>query len=48
MIKVRIQGTDVKEYATTALVDSGASESFINKAYVEANGIPMQQKATLR
>jgi len=48
MIKVRIQGTDGKEYATTALVDSGASESFIDKAYAEANRIPMQQKAMLR
>jgi len=29
-------------------VDSGASENFVNKAYAEASGIPMQQKATPR
>jgi len=46
MIKVRIQGTDSKECTTTALVDSGASENFIDKAYTEAHGIPMEQKAT--
>ena len=44
MIRVRIQGTDGKEYTTTALVDSGVSENFINKAYAEASGIPRQQK----
>ena len=48
MIKVRILGTDGKEQSTTALVDSGASENFIDKAYAEASGIPMQQKATPR
>jgi len=48
MIKVRIQGTDGNECTTTALVDSGASENFIDKAYAEASGIPMQQKTTRR
>jgi len=48
MIKVRIQGTDGNECTTTALVDSGASENFIDKAYTEASGIPMQQKTTPR
>jgi len=48
MIKVRIIGTDGNEYNTTALVDSGASESFVDKAYAEASRIPMQQKATPR
>jgi len=48
MIKVRIQGNDGKEQATTALVDSGASENFIDRAYAEASGIPMQQKTTPR
>jgi len=48
MIKVRIIGNDRNEYNTTALVDSGASENFVNKAYAEASGIPMQQKATPR
>jgi len=48
MIKVRIIGADGNEHNTTALVDSGASENFIDKAYAEASGIPMQQKATPR
>jgi len=48
MIKVRIIGTDGNEYNTTALVDRGASENFVDKAYTEASGIPMQQKATPR
>jgi len=48
MIKVRIQLTDGRECATTALVDSGASENFIDKAYAGASGIPMQQKTTPR
>jgi len=48
MIKVRIQGTDGRECATTALVDSGTSENFIDNTYAEASGIPMQQKTTPR
>jgi len=46
MIKVRIQGSDGKEYATTALMYSRVSEIFINKAYAEASRIPVQQKTT--
>jgi len=42
MIKVRIQGSDGKKCATTALVDSGVSKIFIDKAYVEASRIPVQ------
>jgi len=48
MIKVRIIGTDGNEHNTTTLVNSGASENFVDKAYTEASGIPMQQKATPR
>jgi len=48
MIKVRIQGSDGKKCATTALVDSGVSKIFIDKAYVEASRIPVQQKTTPR
>jgi len=48
MIKFGVQGSDSKECATTALVDSGASENFINKAYTEACRIPVQQKTTPR
>jgi len=46
MIKVRIQGTNSKECATTALVDSSVSKNFIDKAYAEASGIQMREKAT--
>jgi len=45
-IKVRIRGIDGTEQATTDLVDSGASDNFIDKAYAEAIAIPMQQKTT--
>jgi len=48
VIKVQIIGTDGNELNTTALVDSGASENFIDKAYVEASRITMQQKVTPR
>jgi len=48
MIKVRIIGTDGKEHNTTSLVDSGASKNFVDKAYAEASGIPIQQKVTPR
>jgi len=48
MIKVRIQGTNGKEYTTTALLDSGASENFIDKAYADTSGIQMQEKTTPR
>jgi len=41
-------GIDGNEHNTTALVDSGASKIFVNKAYAEASGIPMQQKVTPR
>jgi len=42
MIKVCIIGTDGNKHHTTALVDSGASENLIDKAYAEARRIPMQ------
>ena len=48
MIKVRIIGTDGNERNTTAQVDSRESVNFVNKAYAEASGIPIQQKATPR
>jgi len=46
MIKVKIQGRNRGEHSTTALVNSGASENFIDKAYAEASGIAIQSKAT--
>jgi len=41
-------GTDGNEHNTTALVDSGVSENFVDKAYAKDSGIPKQQKATPR
>ena len=37
MIEVRIIGTDGNEHNTTALVDSGVTENFVDKAYAEAS-----------
>jgi len=48
MIKVQILGIDGKEHATTALVDSGSSENFIDRVYAKASGIPIQEKTTRR
>jgi hypothetical protein len=40
MIKIKIWGSNNVEYSTTAVIDCGASENFIDKAYTAANGIP--------
>jgi hypothetical protein len=48
MIRIKIWGNNDIEHNTTALIDCGASENFIDKAYVAANGIPTQRKAIPR
>jgi len=48
IIRICIQGKDGNEHKTTALVDCGASENFINRAYAEANYIPTQEKTVPR
>jgi hypothetical protein len=48
MIKIRIRGSNGKEHQTTALIDCGASENFIDKAYAAANEIPTQRKTIPR
>ena len=48
MIKIRIRESDGKEHQTTALIDCGASENVIDKAYAAANEIPTQRKAIPR
>jgi hypothetical protein len=48
MIRIKIRGSNNVEYNTTALIDCGASENFIDKAYTAANEIPTQRKAIPR
>jgi len=48
IIRICIQGEDGNEHKTTALVDCGASENFIDRAYAEDNHIPTQEKTVLR
>jgi len=48
IIRICIQGEDGNEHKTTALVNCGASENFIDRAYVEANHIPTQEKTVPR
>jgi hypothetical protein len=48
MIRIKIRGSNNIEHNTTALIDCGASENFIDKAYTAANEIPTQRKAIPR
>jgi len=48
MIRICIQGKDGNEHKTTALVNCGVSENFIDRAYAEANHIPTQEKTVPR
>jgi predicted aspartyl protease len=48
MIRIKIRGSDNSEHNTTALIDCGVSENFIDKAYAAANEIPTQRKAIPR
>ena len=48
MIRICIQGKEGNEHKTTTLVDCGASENFIDRAYTEANHIPTQEKTVPR
>jgi hypothetical protein len=44
ILKVIIQGSDNKEYIMIAMVDCRAMENFIDKEYIEQNGIPLKEK----
>jgi hypothetical protein len=48
MIRIKLRGSDNIAHNRTALIDCGASENFIDKAYTAANGVPMQRKAIPR
>jgi hypothetical protein len=43
--KVTIRGNDNNEHHTTAMVDCGAIENFIDERYAKQNNIPLQRKA---
>jgi hypothetical protein len=46
--KVTIRGNDNNEHHTTAMVDCGAIENFIDERYAKQNNIPLQRKAIPR
>ena len=48
IIRISIQGEDGNERKTTALIDCGASENFIDRAYTEINHIPTREKTVPR
>jgi hypothetical protein len=48
ILRVAIRGGDNREHITTAMVDCGATENFINKEYAERNGIPLNEKTVPR
>jgi predicted aspartyl protease len=48
ILKVTIRGHDNNEYHTTAMVDCGATENFIDERYAKQNNIPLQRKAIPR
>jgi hypothetical protein len=48
ILKVIIRGSDNKGHVMMAMVDCGATENFIDKEYVEWNGIPLKEKRVPR
>jgi predicted aspartyl protease len=48
MIRIKIRGSNNIEHYTMALIDCGASESFIDKKYAAANKIPTHRKTIPR
>jgi hypothetical protein len=48
ILKVTIRGLDNNEHHTTAMVDCGATENFIDERYAKQNNIPLQRKAIPR
>jgi predicted aspartyl protease len=45
ILKVTIRGHDNNEHHTTAIVDCGATENFIDERYAKQNNIPLRRKA---
>jgi hypothetical protein len=48
ILRVVIRGGDNREHNTTAMVDCGAMENFIDKEYAEWNRIPLNEKTVPR
>jgi hypothetical protein len=48
ILKVTIWGHNNNEHHTTAMVNCGATENFIDERYTKQNNIPLQQKAIPR
>jgi predicted aspartyl protease len=48
ILRVTIWGQDNTEHHTTAMIDCGATENFIDLRYAEQNNIPLQQKTIPR
>jgi hypothetical protein len=48
ILRVAIRGGDNREHITTAMVDCGATENFIDKEYTEWNKIPLNEKMVTR
>jgi predicted aspartyl protease len=48
ILKVTIRGHDNNEHYTTAMVDCGATENFIDERYAKQNNIPLRRKAIPR
>jgi hypothetical protein len=44
ILRVAIRGGNNREHITTAMVDCGATENFIDKEYAEWNRIPLNEK----
>jgi hypothetical protein len=45
---VKIKGKDEKEHTTTAMIDCGATENFIDRQFVEQEQLPLTKKAVPR
>jgi hypothetical protein len=48
MVRVAIRGQDKIIHTTTAMIDCGATENFIDREYARQNWIPLSQKAVPR
>jgi hypothetical protein len=44
ILRVIIQGNNKEEHHTTAMVDCGATDNFIDKDYIEKIRIPLDRK----
>jgi predicted aspartyl protease len=45
ILQVKIKGKDEKEHTTTAMIDCGAMENFIDRQFAEQQQLPLTKKA---